>query len=89
MSGRIHTGADFSGSVELVADLLCEAADGKRVLHPRREQKAFRPGGDNDTTTRKTFDLLKDTRCITLAAEGTFTGTVMVTELMLTPVARR
>ncbi|MEI8242158.1 MAG: metallophosphoesterase family protein [bacterium] len=89
MSGRIHTSADFSGSVELVADLLCEDADGKRVLHPRREQKAFRLPGDDGSATRKTFDLLKETRCLTLALEGSFTGTVTVAELVLTPAPKR
>ena len=89
LASRVRKSADFSGTLELVVDLVCEDAGRQRITHPRREQKEFRQLNDGTWSARKTFDLLKDTRYVTLAVEGTFTGSVTVAELTLSPAARR
>ena len=89
MSSRIRTSADFSGSLELVVDLLCLDSAGKRIPHPRREQKDFRQTADGKASAKKTFDLPKDARYVTLAIEGAFSGTAEITEINLTPVSKR
>ncbi len=89
LSGRVRTSAHFSGTLELVADLVCENAEGNSTSHARREVKGFRFSRAGWTHTQKTFDLLKDTRYVTLAMEGMFTGSVEVAEISLTPVVKR
>lgn len=84
MVGRLNRSPDCTGSLSMVLDLVCVDRDGAVIQHPRRELKDFRQQADGTWIARKTFDLLRNPRFVTIAFEGSFTGAVEVAELSLT-----
>ena len=89
MTARMRPAADFHGRLTLVLDLVCETPEGKRTAHPQRETKDFRTQNGDWLETRHTFDLLKDSKWVTLAVEGTFSGTVEIAAPALRPGEKR
>lgn len=89
MSARMRPGDGFAGVLTLSLDMVCEDADGRRTPHLRREEKDFRSRDGEWLAARRTFDLLKDARYVTVAVEGAFTGAVDIAGIALTPAGRR
>jgi diadenosine tetraphosphatase ApaH/serine/threonine PP2A family protein phosphatase len=86
---RVHSAPGFNGSLTVAADQTCEDESGATRSFPRRELRELRQLREGEWGARRTFDLRKDTRTVTLALEGTFAGSVTVAELSLVPVSKR
>lgn len=89
MAARMRPGADFHGRLTLVVDLVCETPEGRRTVHAQRETKDFRTPIGDWCEARRTFELLKDAKWVTLAVEGAFSGTVDVAAPTLHPPEKR